>query len=79
MYHYRDHAALGDDMDIGSLVNGQRVMLEDGSIAEVLEPSSDGASVRARYIEAPFAPALMGQEATLTDYEIVGLAEDAGQ
>jgi hypothetical protein len=54
-------------------------MLEDGSIAEVLEGSSDGASVRARYIEAPFAPALMGQEATLTDYEIVGLAEDAGQ
>jgi hypothetical protein len=66
-------------MDIGSLVNGQRVMLEDGSIAEVLESSSDGASVRARYIEAPFDPDLLGQEATLTDYEIVGLAEDAGQ
>jgi hypothetical protein len=66
-------------MDIGSLESGQRVMLEDGSIAEVLEPSSDGASVRARYVEAPFDAALLNTEASLTDYEIVGLAEDAGQ
>jgi hypothetical protein len=64
-------------MDIGALAAGQRVMLEDGSIAEVTAPSSDGASVGVVYIEAPFQADLVGTQAVLTNYEIVGMAEDA--
>lgn len=62
-------------MDIGTLAAGQRVMLEDGSVATVVEPSADGTSVRVRFLEAPFDPHLVGTEAVCTDYEIVGFAE----
>lgn len=64
-------------MDIRELGAGQRVILEDGSIALVLESSKDGASVRVRYVEAPFDQKLVGTEAVCTDYEIVGRASDA--
>lgn len=66
-----------DIVDIKELGAGQRVILEDGSIALVLEASRDGASVRVRYVEAPFDEQLVGTEAMCTDYEIVGLASDA--
>ena len=64
-------------MDIRELAVGQRVIMEDGSIGIVLEPSRDGSSVKVRYVEAPFDQALLGTEAVCTDYEIVGLASDA--
>lgn len=57
-------------MDIKELYVGARVVLEDGSIAEVLTPPGKDGSVRVRYIDAPFAASLVGTEADCTDYEI---------
>ena len=47
-------------MQIKELEAGAKVLLEDGSVAEVIAPSNDGRSVRVKYLEAPFNPALVG-------------------
>ena len=62
-------------MDIKELKAGATLWLEDGSVVEVLAPSADGASVRVRYLEAPFNDALVGTEADCTDYEIISYAD----
>ena len=43
-------------MDLSGLEAGVRIELEDLSVAEVLEPSPDGETIRVRYLEAPFDP-----------------------
>jgi hypothetical protein len=62
-------------MDLKNLKTGAMLWLEDGSVVEVLTPSADGASVRIKYIEAPFADALLGTEADCTDYDIISYAD----
>ena len=61
-------------MQVKELVAGARVVLEDGSVAEVLAPSKDGQTVQVRYVEAPFNEAIVGTEAECSDYDIVGYA-----
>ena len=63
-------------MDLKSLTVGMKLLLEDGSEVEVIAPSSDGISIRVRYIDSPFSPELIGQEADCTDYEISGVTND---
>jgi hypothetical protein len=62
-------------MDIAGIKMGALLQLEDGSTAEVVEPSSDGKTVRVRYVDSPFAPAQVGTEASLSDYEITGFTD----
>jgi hypothetical protein len=59
-------------MDLKALKAGARLLLEDGSAVEVISPSSDGWSVRVRYLDSPFSPELVGTESDCTDYEISG-------
>ena len=61
-------------MDIGALAKGSRLWLEDGSVVEVVNPSTDGRTVRVRYVESPFDESQVGTEADCTDYEIVSYA-----
>jgi hypothetical protein len=61
-------------MEVSGLIAGARVVLEDGSIAEVLAPTQDGRAVRVRYLESPFDPKLVGTEASCTDYDILAFA-----
>ena len=58
-------------MDIKALVLGDRLLMEDGSLADVVARSSDGVSVKVRYVECPFDAALVGTEATRDDYDIM--------
>jgi hypothetical protein len=63
-------------MDLKALKVGSKLLLEDGSEVEVLTPSTDGQSVRVRYVDSPFSPELIGTEADCTDYEISGETND---
>jgi hypothetical protein len=63
-------------VDIGTLQPGMKLLLEDGSTVEVLAASTDGRSVRVRYLDSPFAPQQVGTEGWCTDYEITGFTDD---
>jgi hypothetical protein len=62
-------------MDIAGIRVGSLLQLEDGSTAEVVQASTDGKTIRARYIDSPFAPQQVGKEAELSDYEITGFTD----
>jgi hypothetical protein len=62
-------------MDIAGIKVGSLLQLEDGSTAEVVQPSPDGKTIRARYVDSPFAPDQVGTEADLSDYEITGFTD----
>jgi hypothetical protein len=64
-------------MDIRELKVGATVWLEDGSLVEVIAATTDGESVRVKYVEAMFDAALVGTEADCTDYEIISYANDS--
>jgi hypothetical protein len=63
-------------VDIRALKAGTKLLLEDGSTVEVLSPSTDGESVRVRYLDSPFAPRQVGTEGWCTDYEITGFTDE---
>jgi hypothetical protein len=62
------------EMQVGQLMAGARVLLEDGSVVEVLKATEDGQTVQVRYLEAPFNASMLGKQGTCTDYDIVGYA-----
>jgi hypothetical protein len=64
-------------MDIKELKVGATVWLEDGSLVAVIAATTDGESVRVKYVEAMFDAALVGTEADCTDYEIISYANDS--
>ena len=47
--------------------------LEDGSTAEVLEPSRDGLYVKIRYLESPFSAEVVGTEGLASEDEITNI------
>ncbi len=61
-------------MQVNGLKAGDRMLLEDGSVVEVLEPSSDGETVLVKYLEAPFNAGMAGRQARCSDYDIVAYA-----
>ena len=61
-------------MQVNGLAAGARVLLEDGSVVEVLAPSVDGETVEVTYLEAPFNAEMVGKQARCSDYDIVGYA-----
>jgi hypothetical protein len=61
-------------MQVKELPAGARVLLEDGSVVEVLAPSDDGVTVAVTYVEAPFNSAMVGRQGRCSDYDIVGFA-----
>ena len=65
-------------MNLSGLEAGVRIELEDLSVAEVLEPSPGGETIRVRYVEAPFDPELVGREALVT-YDVVAGVVSTGQ
>jgi hypothetical protein len=62
-------------MDIAGIKTGALLQLEDGSTVQVVEPSHDGKTLRGCYVDSPFAPAQVGTEAWLSDYEITGFTD----
>jgi hypothetical protein len=61
-------------MQIKELVAGAKVLLENGSVVEVLAPSKDGQTVQVRFLESPFDEAAVGTEGQCSDYDIVAYA-----
>jgi hypothetical protein len=61
-------------MQVNGLTAGARLLLEDGSVVEVLAPSDDGVTVPVKYLEAPFNAAMAGKQGRCSDYDIVGYA-----
>ena len=59
-------------MQVSQLVAGARVLLEDGSVVEVLKPTEDGETVQVKYVEAPFNQDMLGKQGSCSDYDIVG-------
>ena len=51
-----------DGVDLTTLRTGDRVKTVEGSTAEVLAPSEDGAWVRVKYLEAPQNPKLVNTD-----------------
>ncbi len=62
-------------MEIAQLVPGKKVLLEDGSVAEVIGAAAKAGFVRVRVTEAPFDASLQGQEIECSDYDIMAFAE----
>ena len=60
-------------MNVRELKPGARLQLEDGSTAEVIEPSQDGLYVKIRYLESPFAPEVVGTDGVASEDEITGV------
>lgn len=54
-------------MDIGRFGPGDTLLLHDGSRVEVLRPTEDGRSVRARYVQLSRDPSLVGTEDMIAD------------
>lgn len=54
-------------MDLGRFGPGDILLLHDGVRAEVLAPSEDGRSIRARYVESSREPLLVGTEELIAD------------
>jgi hypothetical protein len=46
-------------------------------LVAVIAATTDGESVRVKYVEAMFDAALVGTEADCTDYEIISYANDS--
>jgi hypothetical protein len=61
-------------MQVSGITAGAKLLLEDGSVVEVVESSRDGVTVRVRYLEAPFDEAMVGTEIACSDYDIVAFA-----
>jgi hypothetical protein len=61
-------------MEIDGLATGDTLWLEDGSLVSVLAPSTNGETVKVRYVEAPFDASLIGSEA---DYDIISFANES--
>ena len=64
-------------MQVSRIAVGAKLLLEDGSVVEVVSPSRDGVTVRVRYLEAPFDKALLGTDADCSDYDIVAYAGES--
>ena len=60
-------------MNLKDLTPGTRVELEDGSTAEVIEPSADGHYIKIRYLESPFSPEVVGTEGLAAEAEITSV------
>jgi hypothetical protein len=63
-------------MDLNALKVGAKLLLEDGSAVQVVTASTDGRSVRVRYLDSPFSPDLVGTEADCTDFDILSSTDD---
>jgi hypothetical protein len=57
-------------MDVTMLRTGDRIRTVDGSTAEVLAPSEDGAWIRVRYLEVPRNPEIVNTEDLCSGEEI---------
>jgi hypothetical protein len=64
-------------MEIDGLATGDTLWLEDGSLVSVLAPSTNGETVKVRYVEAPFDASLIGSEADCSDYDIISFANES--
>lgn len=62
-------------MDITTLCRGATVLLEDGSVGEVVDLAVQAATASVRVLESPFAPDQVGRVRTCTDYDIVAVVE----
>ena len=60
-------------LDIWDLKTGEQIILESGSIAEVLTPTEDGAWILVKYIDSPEFPDIVGTEDLCSAEEIVSL------
>jgi hypothetical protein len=57
---------------------GVLLQMENGSLAEVLEPSTDGSTVKVRYVESEFEPELLDQEDTINLDDVLTHYADRG-
>jgi hypothetical protein len=64
-------------MEIEDLATGDTLWLEDGSLVSVLAPSTNGETVKVRYVEAPFDVSLIGSEIDCSDYDIISFASES--
>ena len=64
-------------MELEGLTVGTKINLVSGATAEVLAPTDDGETVRVRYLESPFEPALEATEAVCSHEEVAGVLSGA--
>ena len=57
-------------MDLYDLHIGDRVRLEDGTVAEVIAETEDGRWIRVRHVESPNNPSHEGTEQLCSEDEI---------
>lgn len=57
-------------MELRRFKPGDTLLLHNGSRAEVLSPTEDGRSIRARYVDAPENPLLVGTEGRIAEQEV---------
>jgi hypothetical protein len=66
---------MSDPINVRTLSSGTRIVLADGSVAEIVSNPEDGVWVFGRYLEAPHDPALVGQEEMIFAQDVVRLCE----
>jgi hypothetical protein len=62
---------MSDPINIRALPPGARVVTGDGAVAEIVSNPEDGVWLFARYVEAPHAPELVGQEEMIFAQDVV--------
>ncbi|MSQ10147.1 MAG: hypothetical protein EXR52_03990 [Dehalococcoidia bacterium] len=62
-------------MEVSELTKGARVLLEDGTVGEVVSIAADHKTASLRVIEAPFDPAKDGSLMDVTSYDLVAFVE----
>jgi hypothetical protein len=65
----------GIGMDIWNLRKGTKVLLDEGTVAEVVVPTEDGQWVKVRYLKVPGNPSIERTEDLCSSEEILQVAE----
>lgn len=62
-------------MEVSELTQGARVLLEDGTVGEVVAIAPDRKSASLRVIDTPFDPGRAGATIEVTSFDLVAFAE----
>lgn len=62
-------------MEVSELTKGSRVLLEDGTVGEVVSIAADQKTASLRVLEAPFDPGKEGTQMEVTSFDLVAFVD----
>jgi len=62
-------------VEVSELTKGSRVLLEDGTVGEVVSIAADQKTASLRVLEAPFDPGKEGTQMEVTSFDLVAFVD----